>query len=68
MSDWVRVKDKRTGHEYSVKNVNNKIHEVVVKKPGARSDGKPLKAKPNVSARAASRQAAAAGSKGEEVK
>lgn len=46
--EWVRVKDKRTGHEYSVVNVNADIHEVL-DKPAARRNGRPLAAKPNIS-------------------
>lgn len=43
---WTRVKDKDTGHEYSVAFVNPEAHEVL-DKPGADRFGNPLPAKPN---------------------
>jgi hypothetical protein len=46
MAEWVRVKDKRTGHEYSVKNVNEKVHEIL-DKPAVKANGKPMLAKPH---------------------
>jgi len=51
MAEWTRVKDKRTGHEYSVAHVNEDAHEVLGDKPATRRNGKPLPAKPRVRAR-----------------
>jgi hypothetical protein len=47
MAEWKRVKDKRTGHEYSVVNVNEEHHEVLDKE--AVASDKPKPPKPNVS-------------------
>lgn len=47
MADFVRVRDKRTGHEYSVRHVT-KNHEVLDKK-AVNANGKPLPAKPKTS-------------------
>lgn len=47
MTDWFRVKDKSTKHEYTVGVVDPEAHEVL-KKPGADDLGNPLPAKPNV--------------------
>lgn len=46
MADWVRVKDKDTKHEYSVKVVTD-AHEKL-NKPAVDRNGKPLPAKPHV--------------------
>ena len=45
--EFKRVKDKRTGHEYSVVNVDKENHEVL-DKPAVGRNGKPLPAKPMV--------------------
>jgi hypothetical protein len=45
MTDWVRVKDKRTGHEYSVASPDSDVHDVL-DKPAADAGGQPLPAKP----------------------
>lgn len=42
---WIRVEDKRTGHQYSVRNPNEQHHKVL-DKPAATADGRPLPAKP----------------------
>jgi hypothetical protein len=49
MAEWKRVKDKRTGHEYSVVNVNKEIHEVIGDDENPTVTSKPLPPKPNVS-------------------
>lgn len=58
---WVRVKDKKTGHEYSVVHVDPDKHDVI-DKPAASRTGKPFgpKAKTRVG-RGASTTAAKAG-------
>ena len=47
MTDWVHVKDKRTGHEYSVASPDSDVHDVL-DKPAADAGGQPLPAKPFV--------------------
>lgn len=47
MPIWTRVRDKATGHEYSVQNVMPPAHEVL-DKPAADAYGRPLPAKPRV--------------------
>ena len=44
---WTRVKDKETGHEYSVEVVDPEAHEVLTTKDGADRFGNPLPAKLN---------------------
>ena len=46
MTDWTRVKDKDTGHEYSVAVVNDEAHEVL-QKPATDRLGSALPAKIN---------------------
>ena len=51
MSDFQRVKDKATGHEYSARRPNpEKV--TVLDKDAVDLNGRPLPAKPNVSAAA----------------
>lgn len=50
MSDFVRVKDKVTGHEYSTRRPNPKTVDVLKDKSAVDADGRPLPDKPNVSA------------------
>lgn len=45
MSEFVRVKDKTTGHEYSVRRPDPKRVDVL-DKPAVDRNGKPLPAKP----------------------
>ena len=52
MPAWTRVRDKSTGHEFSVVNVNTKAHEVL-DKPAVDRNGSPLPAKPRVATGAA---------------
>ena len=49
MTTWTRVKDKHTGHHYSVAVVNPKHHEVL-KQDAVDRHGKPLPAKHNINA------------------
>jgi len=44
---WTRVKDKATGHEYSVQVVNEEAH-TVIDKPAADDFDRPLPAKHNI--------------------
>jgi hypothetical protein len=44
---FTRVKDKSTGHHYSVVHVDEDAH-VVLKQPGEDKFGRPLPAKPNI--------------------
>lgn len=46
-AEWVRVKDKSTGHEYSVAVVDPDAHEVL-KKDAADMYNEPLPAKPKL--------------------
>jgi hypothetical protein len=48
MTDWVRVKNKVTGHQYSVARALRSAEEAV-DKPAVGRNGKPLPAKPNTS-------------------
>lgn len=48
MPEWTRVRDKSTGHEFSVARVNPKAHDVL-DKPAVDRNGSPLPAKPRVS-------------------
>lgn len=45
--EWTRVKDKVTGHHYSVTVVDPERH-TVLKQPATTLDGRPLPAKPRV--------------------
>lgn len=54
MTDWVRVKDKSTRHEYTVGVVDPDAHDILDKKEAADIYGNPLPAKPYVSKSAAS--------------
>lgn len=47
MPDWKRVKDTRTGHEFTVAVVNEE-HHAVLDKPATNRTGQPLPAKPNI--------------------
>lgn len=46
---WTRVRDKRTGHHYSTAVVDPEHHQVL-KQDAVDRNGRPLPAKPNVSA------------------
>lgn len=48
MTTWTRVRDKATGHHYSVAVVDPERHEVL-KQAAVDRKGKPLPAKPKVS-------------------
>lgn len=48
MTKWVRVKDKMTGHEYTVARVNESLHEVLEDKPATSKNGRPLPPKYHV--------------------
>jgi hypothetical protein len=47
MPDFVRVRDKRTGHEYSVRRPHPQHHEVI-DKPAQSRNGRALRDKPRV--------------------
>ena len=49
MADFVRVKDKETGHEFSLaaRSVNADLHDVL-DKPAVDANGRPLPAKPHI--------------------
>lgn len=47
MTGWTRVKDKDTGHEYTVAVVNDEAHEVLDNKAAVDRVGRPLPVKLN---------------------
>lgn len=47
MTDWIRVKDAETGHEYSIPAGTEAEGQKVLEKPGADRFGDPLPAKVN---------------------
>lgn len=52
MTTWTRVKDKRTGHQYSTAHVDSEHHEVLKDAPAVDAMGNVLPAKPNVNQKA----------------
>lgn len=46
MTEWTRVKDKRTGAHISVPRVNKEHHEVLKDHPAVDRNGQPLGPKP----------------------
>lgn len=57
MSDFVRVKDKATGHEYSVRHPNTEKVEVLKGEPAVDIEGRALPAQVASAARPAKRSA-----------
>jgi hypothetical protein len=49
MTEWIRVKDKSTKHEYTVAVVDPDAHDIL-KKDATSPDGTPLPAKPHTTA------------------
>ena len=51
MTEWVRVKDKSTKHEYTVarESVDSEAHDILKDKDAVDSSGVPLPGKPYVS-------------------
>lgn len=61
MPKFYRVKDKDTGHEYSVVTVNEDAH-TLLDKPGEDAFGRPYAAKPNIHKGGKPRQSTKSGS------
>lgn len=61
MPRFHRVKDKTTGHEFSVVNVNEDAH-ILLDKPGEDSFGRALPAKPNIPKGGTARKSTTSGS------
>lgn len=54
-TEWTRVKDKSTGHEYTVAVVDPEAHDVLDKKDAVDLQGNPLPAKPKLTRAQASK-------------
>lgn len=48
MPEWIRVKDKETGHHYTVAHVDTSRHEVLKDHKAVDANGRPLPTKHNV--------------------